>query len=299
MAKRISVYVKNGVNPNYRAFLLGAARAGAARGVEIIPRVPAVPDNSDQQIALLKADLEGESGPRPDGVLFNPADDVALIPMMLQLNRARIPAINFINRIAGEFVSFIGGDEFRIGQSAMRYFLKALGQSGSIGIIEGPASAPTARERLRGFHAAVGECPNVSFVASACGHYQRDGGHDAMRRILASPTRIDGVIAANDLMALGALDALDAAGRNMLVMGSNGTVEAAQAIRDGKLLASVDYDGFKMGCIAAEAMLRHLDGETIPHEILMPATIVDAANCAAWLVPVEQRQPPAWEAVVG
>ena len=120
-----------------------------------------------------------------------------------------------------------------------------------------------------------------------------------MLTLLNSDAKIDAVIAANDLMALGALDALAQAGKRIPVMGSNGTVEAAQAIRDGRLLASVDYDGFKMGCIAMEAMLRHLQGGAIPKEILMPATIVHSGNVAPWLVSVEQRQPPEWNAVVG
>ncbi len=299
MTKRISVYVKNGINPNYRAFLHGAERIGAAKGVEIISRLPETPDDVDQQISLMQAELRGDLGGLPDGVLFNPTDDVALMPMVAQLNSARIPTINFINRIAGTFVSFVGGDEFRIGQSAMRYFLGVLGNEGNIAIIEGPAAAPTARERLRGFHAALGEQPKVNFAASACGHYQRAGGYQAMQRILESSTPVDGVIAANDLMALGALDALLEAKRSMLVMGSNGTVEAAHAIHEGRLLASVDYDGFKMGCIATEAMLRHWNGADIPHEILMPATIVHKDNCAAWRVPIELREPPVWEAVIG
>ncbi|MCV5232672.1 substrate-binding domain-containing protein, partial [Escherichia coli] len=83
------------------------------------------------------------------------------------------------------------------------------------------------------------------------------------------------VICTNDLMALGALDALDAAGRRALVVGNNGTPEAAREVAAGRLLATMDYDGFKMGAIAAMAALRHLAGRPVPREILLPAQVID------------------------
>ena len=119
-----------------------------------------------------------------------------------------------------------------------------------------------------------------------------------MAGLLAAHPRIDGVICTNDLMALGALDALDAAGRRALVVGNNGTIEAAQAIGAGRVLASMDYDGFKMGAVAAMAALRHLAGQPVPREILLPAQVIDHANHAAWLVPIEDRPLPDWAAMV-
>ena len=81
-------------------------------------------------------------------------------------------------------------------------------------------------------------------------------------------------------------------------MGNNGTIEAAQAVGAGRLLATMDYCGFRMGCVATLAALRHLRGQPVPAEILLPATVIHAGNHAAWLVPVEQRPVPEWGAVV-
>lgn len=288
---RISVYVKNGINPNYRAFLLGADRVAAREGMLVTHRVPEPPDNVEQQMALLEADLENP----PDAILFNPTDDSAMESRVAQATSSGIPIINFINRMNGNFVSFIGGDEFAIGYNAARHLLAAIGAKGNVVVIEGPESAPTARERARGFAKAIAECPNVIRAGTACGHYQKQGGDVAMTQLLASVPHIDGIIAANDLMALGAIAAMERVGRLSPIMGSNGTVEAAHAIKDGRLSGSVDYDGFKMGCIAMEAMLRHLHGETVPKEIFMPAAIITRANVAPWLVPVEERPIPGWD----
>jgi ribose transport system substrate-binding protein len=119
-----------------------------------------------------------------------------------------------------------------------------------------------------------------------------------MLALLDAHARIDGVIATNDSMALGALDALAERGRTALVVGNNGTIEAARAVGEGRLLATMDYDGFKMGCIATMAALRHLRGEPVPAEILLPAKVIDRRNHAAWLVPIEDRSCPSWESVV-
>jgi ribose transport system substrate-binding protein len=122
-----------------------------------------------------------------------------------------------------------------------------------------------------------------------------------MAGLLARHPRIDGVICTNDLMALGALEALEAleeAGRAALVVGNNGTIEAAREVGRGRLLATMDYDGFKMGAVAAMAALRHLAGQPVPREILLPAQVIDRGNHAAWLQPIETRRLPDWEALV-
>lgn len=119
-----------------------------------------------------------------------------------------------------------------------------------------------------------------------------------MARLLDAHPAIDGVVAANDSMALGAIETMTKAGRLVPIVGSNGTIEAARAIRDGSLLASVDYNGFKMGCIAAMAAIRHLRGMAVPAEIMLPADIIDRGNVAPWLVPIEERHCPAWEEIV-
>src|SRR5262249_38453345 len=134
---RIAVYTKNMVNPNYAAFRLGAERKAAALGAEILQRVPEGADDAGEQAALLLQDLEHP----PAGILFNPADDEALIPMVEKATSARIPVLNFINRMRGRFIGFIGGDEFAIGATAARHLFRSLNGAGNVVVIEGPKSA--------------------------------------------------------------------------------------------------------------------------------------------------------------
>jgi len=83
------------------------------------------------------------------------------------------------------------------------------------------------------------------------------------------------------------------------LIGVNAIPEAVKAVKEGKLLATVDFDAMKISCIATEAAIRHLRGEAVPGEIILPVSIVDRSNYQPWDKPLEQRQCPRWDEVVG
>ncbi|WP_137124128.1 sugar ABC transporter substrate-binding protein [Roseomonas sp. HF4] len=292
---RIAAFTKNGVNPNYQAFLRGVERAAEAGGAAATRHFPATPDDPAEQVALLRRVV----AERPDAILFAPADDRLLEAPVAEAIATGIPFVGFVNRMAGGFVSFVGADDEDMGRRCAAFMIDALGGQGDLVLIEGPDSAPTSRDRGRGFRAAIAAAPGIRLLGTAPGRYLREPGRAAMAALLAQHARIDGVICTNDLMALGALDALDDAGRTALVAGNNGTIEAAEQIATGRLLASMDYDGQRMGAVAAMAALRHLQGLPVPREILLPAAVIHRGNHAAWLTPIEARPLPRWQDVVG
>ncbi|MEO3474531.1 sugar ABC transporter substrate-binding protein [Roseomonas sp. CAU 1739] len=294
MARRLAAFTKNGVNPNYQAFLLGVERAAAAEGATATRHFATTPDDPAEQIALLAA----VAAEQPDAIIFAPADDRLLVGPVAAARARGIPFIGFVNRMAGDFVTFIGADDVAMGRAAVGAMANALHGHGAVVLIEGPDTAPTSRDRGRGFREALAAHPDLRLLDSAPGHYLREPGRQAMAGLLARHPRIDGVVCTNDLMALGALDALEAVGRQALVTGINGTIPAAQAIGAGRLLASIDYDGFRMGAACAMAALRHLRGQSIPREILLPAQVIHRGNHQPWLVPIEDRCLPDWDEIV-
>jgi ribose transport system substrate-binding protein len=291
---RLAAFTKNRVNPNYEAFFRGVERAAEREGAQATWHFPDTPDDPAQQIALLR-DIVAQ---RTDAIIFAPADDTLLEVPVAQAIAQGIPFIGFVNRMAGGFVTFIGADDVAMGRTIAGVMVDALGGTGDVVLIEGPDTAPTSRDRGRGFRETLARSPGIRVLGTANGRYLREPGRAAMASLLARHPRIDGVICTNDLMALGALDALDAAGRSALVVGNNGTIEAAEQIAAGRLLASMDYDGQRMGAAAAMAALRHLRGEPVPREILLPAIPITRANHAAWLVPIDERPLPRWDAIV-
>jgi ribose transport system substrate-binding protein len=291
---RLATFTKNRVNPNYQAFFRGVERAAAADGARATWHCPDIPDDPAQQIALLRTVVAAQ----PDAIIFAPADDARLAAPVAEAIATGIPFIGFVNRMAGGFVTFIGADDEAMGRTIAGIMADALGGAGDVVLIEGPDSAPTSRDRGRGFRQALARHPRIRLLGTAPGRYLREPGRAAMETLLAQHPHIDGVICTNDLMALGALEALDAAGRRALVVGNNGTIEAAEQIAVGRLLASMDYDGQRMGAVAAMAALRHLRGQPVPPEILLPAIPITAANHAAWLVPIDRRPLPRWDDIV-
>jgi ribose transport system substrate-binding protein len=286
----IAVFTKNSTNPAYEAFRIAADQVARGAGARIVHFVPKQPDNVDEQKAMVEQVLKD----RPDAVVFIPVDDVAMVESVKKLNAAKIPIVLASNPLPGNFVTFVGADDFEIGYRQARYLFDHLGGKGKIVVIEGVPAAPTNRERLRGYRRAFVEFPGIEVLGSGIGNYQQPDARRVMQTFLTEHPQIDAVLSANDGMALGALEALKEASRTAVVIGINGILPAVKLIERGEILASVDFNMFKIGCTATRAAVRHLRGEPLPDRIMLPAEIIDKTNYKAWLVPVEQRTCPEW-----
>jgi ribose transport system substrate-binding protein len=291
----LAVFTKNRVNPAYAAARLAADRVAAESGARTVHYVPETPDDVGQQKTLVGEAL----AQRPDAVVFVPTDDRAMVEDVRRFEAAGIPVVNCVNRMEGRFVSFVGSDDVSVGHTAARALIDGLGGKGDIVVIEGPPGAPTARDRMIGLRQALAESPSVQVLGSGVGAFQEQPARQAMARLLAQHPRIDGVWTGNDLMAFGALDALVEAGRSAKVVGINGLPGAIERIEQGTMLASVDFSAFNIAAIAARAALRHLAGEPVPKQIMIPAVLIDHTNHRAWQVPFAARPLMAWEDVVG
>jgi len=290
----IAVFTKNTTNPAYEAFRIAADQVGRANGAQIQHFVPKQPDNIEEQKAMVEQVLKQ----RPDAVVFIPVDDVGMVASVQKLNEAGIPIVLASNPLPGRFVTFVGADDYDIGYREARYLFDKMGGKGKIVILEGTAGAPTNRERLRGYKQALSETSGINVLASAPGNYQQADGKRVMAGFLKDYPEIDAVLSANDSMALGALEALNEAGRTATVIGINGILPAVKQIEAGKLLATVDFNMFKIGCTATVAALRYLHREPLPDKVMLPAEIIDKSNYQAWLVPVAQRTCSDWAALV-
>ncbi len=290
----IAVFTKNLTNPAYEAFRIASDQIAHAAGAKTVHYVPKQPDNVDEQKAMVEQVLKD----RPDAIVFTPVDDVAMIDSVRKLNEAKIPIILVTNPLPGSFVTYVGADDFEIGYREARYLFEKLGGKGKIVVIEGTPAAPTNRERVRGYQRAFAEFPGIEVLGSGVGNYQQPDAKRVMEKFLAEHPQIDAVLSANDGMALGVLEALKEAKRTSIVIGVNGIVPAVKQIEAGTILASVDFNMFKIGCTATRAAVRYLRHEPLPEKVILPAEIIDKTNYKAWLVPVDQRTCPEWSEVV-
>lgn len=286
----LAVFTKNRVNPAYDAARLAVDRIAAEAGARTVHYVPATPDHVGEQKALVAEALAS----RPDAVLFNPTDDVAMEEDVARISAAGLPVAVFINRMNVPVLTFVGSDDVRVGESIARALFQGLGGMGKVVALDGTPGARTARDRTEGLRRALAESPGIELVGSRIGYLQESPARKAMEELLQAHPQIDGVWTANDVMAFGALSALQEAGRTATVVGINGLPAAIGYIERGIMLASIDFSAFNIAAIAAQAVLRHLAGQLVPSEIMVPAELIDRSNCHRWKVPFAQRPIPNW-----
>jgi ribose transport system substrate-binding protein len=285
----IAVFTKNQTNPYFQAVRVGADASAKALGAKVIQYIPTKPDSIPEQLSQ----VEDVIVKKPDAIVFIPVDYKALVPAVEKINAAGIPVTNITDRIAGgKLVAYVGADDYNIGLATARFLLKQMGGKGNVVILEGVKGSLTNTDRVRGFNDALKENPNVKLLASQPANYQRLNALQVMENLIQSHPQIDGVLAANDPMAVGAIEALEGANRKALVVGINGSKEAVELIKTGKLLASGDFNGFIQGCLGTEIAVRNLRKEATPKEIILKPVVIEKSNTGPYEVPVEQRSCP-------
>jgi ribose transport system substrate-binding protein len=288
----IAVFTKNQTNPYFQAVRVGADAAAKVLNVKTLHYIPTKPDSIPEQMSQ----IEDVVVKKPDAIVFTPVDYKALVAGVEKINAANIPVVNITDRSsAGKFVAFVGADDYSTGLETARYLLKSLNGKGNFIILEGVKGALTNTDRVRGFNDALKENPGTKVLASQPANYQRLQALQVMENLLQSHPQIDGVLAANDAMAMGAIEALEGANRAAKVIGINGTKEAVDAIKAGKLLASGDYNGFLQGCIGTIIAARTLRKQPVVSEIVLKPTVVSKENYQPYDTPVESRTCPTWE----
>src|SRR6516165_7326719 len=206
----IAVFTKNQTNPYFQAVRVGSETAAKSLGVKVIQYIPTKPDSIPEQLSQ----VEDVIVKKPDAIVFIPVDYKAMVPAVEKINAAGIPVVNITDRsAAGKFVAFVGADDYSIGLATARALLKAIGGKGNVIILEGVKGTLTNTDRVRGFNDALKETPNVKLLASQPANYQRLQALQVMENLMQSFPSIDGVLAANDPMAVGAIEALEGANR--------------------------------------------------------------------------------------
>jgi len=290
----VAVFTKNQTNPYYTAARLGSDQAAKALGAKTIHYIPTKPDSIPEQISQ----VEDVIVKKPDAIVFIPVDYKALVAGMAKLNDAGIPVVNITDRVAsGKIVAYVGADDYSIGLETARHLIKAMGGKGNVVILEGVKGSLTNSDRMRGFNEAIKEAKDIKLLASQPANYQHLQALQVVENLLQAHPKIDGIIAANDAMALGAIEALAGADRKALVVGINGTKEGIDAIKGGKLLATGDYNGFLQGCVGTAIAIRAIRKEPVPAEVVLKPMVIDKSNYQPYDVPLVERSCPKWEDV--
>ncbi len=207
-------------------------------------------------------------------LLINPTDSEAVGTAVAVANKKNIPVIT-LDRGAnkGNVVSHIASDNVAGGKMAGDFIAEKVGKNAKVIQLEGIAGTSAARERGEGFKQAV-EANQFELLASQPADFDRTKGLNVMENLLASHGSAKAVFAQNDEMALGALRAIKASGKNILVVGFDGTDDAVKAVNGGQLAATIAQQPEKIGELGVEVADKVLKGEKVEAQIPVPLKVI-------------------------
>src|SRR5215475_7337170 len=294
-AETIATFTRNPANPILRGVRLGSEGAAKSLGAQTIHFIPRS-EQASEQLGLVDEVVRS----KPDAIVLAPFDPKAMVPAVDKLNAAGIPVTNVNERLAsGNVVAYVGTDDYQLALTTARYLLNAIGKKGNIVILEGPENLPTSVDRVRAYKDALKEFPDVKLLASKSANYARSPAVEVMKSFVRQYPQIDGVLAANDPMAIGAVEALKAANRKALVVGINASKEVIDFVRSGDILGSGDYNGFVQGCLGTQIAIRNLRKQPTPKEVSLKAIVMDKTNYRDYETPMEKRACPTLDSIAG
>lgn len=205
-------------------------------------------------------------------MLINPTDSDAVGNAVILANKAKIPVIT-LDRVAnkGEVISHVASDNRLGGKMAGDYIAEKVANDAKVIQLEGITGTSASRERGEGFKQAV-DAHKLNVLASQPADFDRTKGLNVMQNLLTAYPAVQAVFAQNDEMALGALRALQTAGRtDVLVVGFDGTDDGIKAVNRGMLGATIAQRPDQIGIIGIQTADKILKGEkvdpTIPVEL--------------------------------
>lgn len=217
-----------------------------------------------------------------DAIAIIPVDTVSALTMVERANDAGIPMV-VINRVFPEIdlaTAYVGGNSIDSGIIQMEAVVELLGGKGNVAIMNGELGHEAALKRTEGNKQVAAEYEGIEIVLENTAKWDRAQGLTLMENWLQSGQQIDAVVANNDEMAIGAIMALEAAGKldDVIVAGIDGTIDALEYVKTGALDVSVFQDPFQQGSKGLEVAYRAAKGEKVEKMNFIPFELINKDN---------------------
>lgn len=222
-----------------------------------------------------------------DAIILNPVEVEASSPAVDLAKRSDIPIINVNSETRSEPTAFVGSDDVRAGEMAMEFITENLEGTGNVLMLQGYMGQAAQIKRERGAKNVLDQTPGLTLLASQTADWDRAEAMSLMENWIQSyGDNIDAVFAHNDEMGLGALEALENAGLSgdVILISIDGIRDALQAVRDGRLDATVFQDSRGQGSTAVQTALKIIDEDsTYQNEVLIPFKTITQENAEQFL----------------
>jgi len=269
----IAFVMKTLNNPFFIDMQEGAQAAAKRLGVELVVQAAEREVDVEKQMQIVENLIQR----KVSALCITPSGSREIVPAILKANEAKIPVLVIDTRVdqkalaeAGSTtVAFIGSDNKDGGRIAGEFIAGQLGGKGSVAILEGIPGHETGDARLNGFHEAIEKFKGIRIVASQTANWERDQGFNVFQNILQAHPGVQAVFACNDMMALGAVEAISAARKQgkIIVVGFDAIKDSRTAIVNGEMHASIAQHPEEMGRLAVEYAYQAMKGQNIPAEI--------------------------------
>lgn len=231
---------------------------------------------SDKQVSQLDSFVAQSV----DAVIISPVDADALASAVKSVVDAGIPVITCSADVSGDQGQvWVGSANEDGGEVEMRYVAEQLDGSGKIAILRGPLGAFAEQGRYAGYEIVLNEYPNLEVVFDQTGNWQREEAMSLIENLITTGTELDAIVCQNDGMALGAYEAVKAAGKGdeILITGIDAIEDALNSIKAGEMKATCFQDAIGQGHTALDMAVKAANGEKI-EETNIPFELVTAEN---------------------
>ncbi|SFC86690.1 sugar ABC transporter substrate-binding protein [Tropicimonas isoalkanivorans] len=260
----VGLVMKSLANEFFQNMLEGAKEHEKARGDYELKAV-GMQNETDFESQINAVDTFITQG--VDAIVIAPADSRAMVRPLKKAIEAGIVVVNFdvaldeeAKKEQGVELAFVGPDNRGGAEMAGDALGSKLGEGGKVVIIEGNPGADNATQRRLGFEDSVAEY-KLDLLDSRTAHWETEEANTVFSNMLTANPDVQGVMAANDSMAIGVVKALESAGRDdILVVGFDNIPAVGPMIEDGRMLATVDQFGTDMAANAIDLALEVVAG---------------------------------------
>jgi ABC-type sugar transport system substrate-binding protein len=239
------------------------------------------------------ADVRSMIAQKVDVILLPPREEKPLVPAVLEAKKAGIPVFLIDRSVDAamakpgeDYVCFIGSDFIKEGFMAAEVLTKHMGGNAKIIELQGTTGSSPANDRKKGFADFIKDHSGMQIVASQSGDFARDKGRQVFETLYQAHPDANALYAHNDEMAMGAIAAIEAAGKvpgkDIIIASIDGTRDAAQAIIDGKMLVCVECSP-KFGPVAFDTVVKYGNGEAIAEKLTNVDRVFTKENAADYL----------------
>lgn len=222
-----------------------------------------------------------------NAIILNPYDKEGSAPAVDLAVKAHIPivVVNAIVSNLDKANAYVGSEDAEAGRLEAQRIADVLHGKGNVVIIHGPNGHSAEVQRTQGIRQILAKYPDIKVVAEQSANWDRAQALNLMENWLASGRKIDAVIAQNDEMALGALKAVEAAGKQnqIAVIGIDAIPDALKAVADGRMVGTVFQDAKGQGSLAVELAVQLAEGKTVKHDHYIPFQLVTKTNAAEFM----------------